>query len=287
MAWHSPARRPLSRGHRLLGLRGLACAGGTGGERGSVSDRLGHVRIHRRGAVLHRADRGDNRSRHRDWRPRRTWRRTEFRARRRGRKATGNLTVTPGEMLFVEVGGSFVGGGGGGGLFGGGGGGSASNNEARSAAGGGGGSSSGPSGTTVALDTTGTPSVTITPPEPSASIPSPASGGRYNEGQSVPTTFSCAEATGGPGLSSCDESTGASTVNGGSGHLDTSTPGAHTYTVTATSSDGQAGTSSITYTVVRPLRVTIGTSRARVMNGKATVKLACHRRSFGDVCRGV
>ncbi len=84
---------------------------------------------------------------------------------------------------------------------------------------------------------------------PSASITVPASGRTYAEGQSVSTSFVCGVGVGGPALSSCDDSTGTSTPSGGSGHLDTSTPGAHTYTITATSSDGQSATAQISYTV--------------------------------------
>lgn len=84
---------------------------------------------------------------------------------------------------------------------------------------------------------------------PTAQITAPAGGQTYATGEPVPTGFACADGTDGPGISSCADSSGGS---GGAGNLDTSTIGTRTYTVTATSGDGQTATDAITYRVEDP-----------------------------------
>lgn len=93
---------------------------------------------------------------------------------------------------------------------------------------------------------------------PTANITSPADGDAVNIGQQVPTTFACTEAKGGPGIQSCTDSNGATPT---SGQLDTTSTGAHTYTVTALSKDGQTARSTIHYTVRGTPTITIGTPK--------------------------
>jgi streptogramin lyase len=91
---------------------------------------------------------------------------------------------------------------------------------------------------------------------PTASIGSPSSGGGYLRDASVATSFLCTEADEGPGIESCLDSHSGS---GASGTLDTSTVGPRTYTVTATSKDGQTSIASISYTVAKALCTATGT----------------------------
>lgn len=79
---------------------------------------------------------------------------------------------------------------------------------------------------------------------PTASIAAPLNGATYQLGQVVDVQYSCQDGTGGPGISSCSGPVAPGAA------LDTATVGTHTFTVTATSGDGQLTTVSASYTVV-------------------------------------
>ena len=140
-------------------------------------------------------------------------------------------------------------GGGGGGLYGGGAGGendSDENGNLAGAGGGGGGSNLVPAGGSGEV-TTDPASVVISYALPMASITTPADGAVYALGQQVSSSFTCADVSGGPGISSCVDQNG----NPSGSPVDTSTLGSHTFTVTATNSDGLVGQQSVAYTVAK------------------------------------
>lgn len=83
---------------------------------------------------------------------------------------------------------------------------------------------------------------------PVATISSPSDGQTFKVGDEVSVDFSCAAATDGPPLDSCVGSDGRQAPGG---MLDTSTAGDRIYVVTATAEDGQTGSASIGYRVVK------------------------------------
>jgi len=99
------------------------------------------------------------------------------------------------------------------------------------------------------------------PSSPSAAVTSPQGGGTYPLGATVDTTYECTPALN-EALESCTDSHGGSA---GTGTLDTSEPGTHTYTVTAQGVSGANATAQLEYTVV-PTKIVCS-----AINGKITL----------------
>ena len=92
---------------------------------------------------------------------------------------------------------------------------------------------------------------------PTASITTPAEGAVYTEGQTVDASYTCTEGTGGPGLKPGSEGCSGTVAKGGA--VETSTPGEHHFTVTATSNDGLSKAQTVSYTVGAPPTASITT----------------------------
>ena len=131
---------------------------------------------------------------------------------------------------------------------------------------------------------TTTNTYTVIPAPPTAMISSPLGCGDclryYAQNSQVPTTFSCAEGLDGPGIASCSDGVSvAVSSSNGNGMLDTSKIGQFPYSVTATSKDGETGSTKITYAVADPPTATVssptGTDPQFFENTPATISFSC------------
>jgi outer membrane protein OmpA-like peptidoglycan-associated protein len=130
--------------------------------------------------------------------------------------------------------------------------------------------------TATSLDgqtTTASITYTVAGP-PTVSITSPRPGQTFAIAAQASASFACADGPSGPGIKSCVDAGGASSP----ATLDTSTPGTHTYTVIATSLDGQTTTTSVPYTVAGPPTVTISSpqpGQTYTVGEQATASFVC------------
>jgi hypothetical protein len=108
---------------------------------------------------------------------------------------------------------------------------------------------------------------------PTITISTPAIGASYRFGQKVAASYRCSDGAYGPGIAS--NGCVGSAANGAD--INTRTPGTHTFTVAARSTDGQNAIRIISYTVLAaPARVAIETKTATVSShGALTVTLRC------------
>lgn len=131
----------------------------------------------------------------------------------------------------------------------------------------------------LSADIGGVAVYTLAPPTPT--IASPGTNRVFTLGQQVSTSFACTEALDGPGITSCTDSNSSS---GSSGKLNTSTLGAHTYTVTATSQDGLSSQASISYTVVGAPAASIttpGSGKRYPVGKRVSTSFACSEGAGG------
>jgi hypothetical protein len=108
---------------------------------------------------------------------------------------------------------------------------------------------------------------------PTISLQTPGNNVTYNFGRRVITRFSCQEAANGPGLIGCTGNVDDSDTDLTTGSaLLTSVAGPHTFTVTATSGDGQVATDTVNYTVRPDNHFTVQRVKAQ-RSGSVTFKI--------------
>jgi len=198
-----------------------------------------------------------------------------------GGDATTGLGTTGGTGgLAGSLDGHGDGGGGGGGnpdgsAGGGGGGAWCNDNTGASGAGGGGGESLVPTGGQLAPDTTGVPSVTLTytPEQPSVSISTPADGAVYTQGSTVTASYACTASSSAFPIASC-----VAPVPAGAA-IDTTTPGPHTFAVTATDAVGATAGMTVHYSVTAPTPPPVSTPL--LLSGLRIVPASIHAKRHG------
>jgi PKD repeat protein len=109
---------------------------------------------------------------------------------------------------------------------------------------------------------------------PSVIITTPASGAKYKQGEVVDSGFTCTEGAAGPGIASCVDQQGRAS----GARLDTSTLGAHSLTVTATSKDGLSASETVAYTVLAPAGVRVSSMRALPLRHGCAVEVGRDER---------
>lgn len=120
-------------------------------------------------------------------------------------------------------------------------------------------------GDTESLTVIGNPTITLS---------SPANNAVFNYGQKVTAHYGCQEAAGGPGITDCEGNIDDSDTDTASGSaLNTTTPGSHTFTVSATSDDGLVVTDTVNYKVRPSNKVVVSALKAHP-GGSVSFKLA-------------